>query len=52
MELKTKKITFRDVEKMYRISKSTLQRKVNNKNMMKVGRPNTLSEKDEENLVK
>ncbi|KAF0723321.1 DDE-1 domain-containing protein, partial [Aphis craccivora] len=47
-----KKITFRDAEKKYRISKSTLQRKVNNKNMMKVGRPNTLSEKDEENLVK
>ncbi|KAF0762881.1 jerky protein-like [Aphis craccivora] len=52
MELKTKKITFRDAEKKYRISKSTLQRKVNNKNVMKVGRPNTLSEKDEENLVK
>jgi len=52
MELKTKKITFRDAEKKYRISKSTLQRKVNNKNMMKVGRPNTLSEKDEVNLVK
>ncbi|CAI6356789.1 unnamed protein product [Macrosiphum euphorbiae] len=52
MELKTKKITFRDAEKKYRISKSTLQRKVNNKNTMKVGRPNTLSEKDEENLVK
>jgi len=37
---------------MYGIPKSTLQRKVNSKNMMKVGRPNALSEKDEEKLVK
>jgi len=50
--IKDKKITFRDAEKKYRISKSTLQRKVNNKNMMKVGSPNTFSEKYEENLVK
>jgi len=48
MELKTKKISFRDVEKMYGISK----RKVNSKNMKQVGRPNALSEKDEKKLVK
>lgn len=34
------------------MSKSSIQRKVNEKNMMKLGRPNALINVDEENLVK
>lgn len=48
----TKKISFPDEEKEYDVSKSTLNRKINNKNMLKVDRPNTLTEEDEKNLVK
>lgn len=45
-------MTYRDAEKKYGIPKSTIKRKVNNKNMLKVGRPNILTEVDENNLVK
>lgn len=51
-DVKNNKLTYRDAEKKYGVSKSTIQRKVNEKNMMKVGRPNVLNEEDEMNLVK
>lgn len=47
----SKKLTYRDAEAKYGVSKSTIQRKVNEKNMLKVGRPNALSNVDEESLV-
>lgn len=46
-----KKLTYRDAAARYGVSKSIIQRKLNEKNMLKVGRPNALSNIDEENLV-
>lgn len=51
-DVKYKKLSYRDAEKKYGVSKSTIQRKINEKHMMKVGRPNALSQVDETNLVK
>lgn len=45
-------MSFPDAEKMYGVSKSTLNRKLNNMNMWKAARLNTLTEEDEKNLVK
>lgn len=44
-------MSLRDISAMYNISKSTLSRKNNNKNMKNVGRPSILTKVDEEALV-
>ncbi|CAI6372149.1 unnamed protein product [Macrosiphum euphorbiae] len=47
----SKKLTYRDASTRYGVSKSTIQRKLNEKNMLKVGSPNALSNVDEKSLL-
>jgi len=42
-DVKSKKLTYRDAAERYGVPKSIIQRKLQEKNMLKVGRPNALS---------
>lgn len=50
-EIQTGTISYRDAQDKYNIPKSTLQRKIKNKHMKKVGRPTELDSEEEIKLV-
>lgn len=50
-DIRVRKMSYRDAQDKYNIPKSTLQRKINDKNMKKIGRPTELDPEEEIKLV-